>query len=77
MKYGNLIKEYLTASRETIDSFSSRCGVSKNTIFRARDDEDGVKFESLKKILACAGYRLEVRVKKATPATPRGGEDAA
>ena len=69
MKYGNLIKNYLKASGETIDSFSARCGVSKNTIFRARDDEAGVKFESLQKILACAGYRLEIQVTQEPPAT--------
>lgn len=69
MKYGNLIKNYLKSSGETIDSFSARCGVSKNTIFRARDDEAGVKFESLQKILACAGYRLEAQIIQAPPAT--------
>jgi predicted transcriptional regulator len=76
MKYTELLKAHIKASKETWDTFSEKAGVSRSTLYKVIRGKQSPRLAVLEKMLGAAGYKVVV-VKKATPATPRGGEDAA
>ena len=78
MKYTALLEAHIKSSHETWDTFSEKAGVSRSTLYKVIRGKQSPRLSVLEKMLGAAGYKVvAVKKSKATPATPRGGEDAA
>lgn len=77
MKYTDVIRNYLASSHETIDSFAARSGVSRATFFKSMRGRHSPRLATIERLLASAGYRLEiVSTSSASSATCQTKQDA-
>ena len=77
MKYTALLEAHIKSSHETWDTFSEKAGVSRSTLYKVIRGKQSPRLSVLEKMLGAAGYKIVAVKKSKTPATQRGGEDAA